>query len=142
MKYLLDTCVISELVTKTPNPNVVAFVDSLETDGVFLSVITIGEIVKGIEKLPASKRKQELRTWLQEDLLARFDAKILSLDTGVMLEWGKLIARVEAAGKPMPAIDSLIAATVLTHEMILVTRNVSDFDAAGIEIVNPWGMGK
>jgi len=138
MKYLLDTCVISELVTKNPDPHVVAFVDSLEPDDVFLSVITIGEIVKGIEKLTTSKRKQELHTWLQEDLLVRFDGKIFPLDTHVLMEWGKLAARAEAAGKPMPAIDSMIAATVLAYDLSLVTRNTSDFEAAGIEIVNPW----
>jgi predicted nucleic acid-binding protein len=138
MKYLLDTCVISELIKKIPDPHVVGFVDALEPDDVFLSVITIGEIVKGIEKLPASKRKQELHTWLREDLLIRFDGKILSIDTDVMLEWGKLTAQVESAGKPMPAIDALIAATVLTYEMTLITRNVSDFETAGIEIANPW----
>ena len=142
MKYLLDTCVISELVTKSPDPNVVEFVDALEPDDVFLSVITIGEIVKGIEKLPTSKRKQELHAWLQEDLLIRFDGKILSLDTNILMVWGKLSAQVEAAGKPMPAIDSLIAATVLVYELTLITRNVGDFETAGIEIVNPWNAGK
>ncbi|MBU1660496.1 MAG: type II toxin-antitoxin system VapC family toxin [Chloroflexi bacterium] len=140
MKYLLDTCVISELVMKTPDPHVVAFVDSLEPDDVFFSVITIGEIVKGIEKLSDSKQKRELHTWLQEDLLIRFDGKIFPLDTNVLMEWGKLTAHAEAAGKPMPAIDSLIAATVLTYELTLITRNVSDFDSAGIQIVNPWGF--
>jgi len=142
MKYLLDTCVISELVTKTPNPHVVGFVDSLEPDDVFLSVITVGEIVKGIEKLPTSGRKRKLRTWLQEDLLIRFDGKIISLDTNIMMEWGKLTAQVEAVGKPMPAIDSLIAATVLAYELTLITRNVGDFESAGIEIVNPWELGE
>jgi len=140
MKYLLDTCVISELITKTPNPRVVRFIDSLETDDIFLSVITIGEIVKGIEKLPTSKRKQNLHTWLQEDLLIRFDGKIFPLDTGVLLEWGKLTARAEAAGKPLPVIDSLVAATVLAYELTLITRNVGDFESAEIEIVNPWSM--
>jgi len=138
MKYLLDTCVISELVTKKPNPKVVEFVDSLDPDDVFLSVITIGEIVKGIEKLAKSKRKQKLDNWLKEDLLARFDGKIVPLDIDVLIEWGTLTARVESKGKPMPAIDSLIAATIATHKMTLVTRNVEDFASAGIEIVNPW----
>jgi tRNA(fMet)-specific endonuclease VapC len=138
MKYLLDTCVISELVAKSPDPNVIAFVDSLEPDDVFLSVITIGEIVKGIEKLSSSKRKHNLHTWLQEELLVRFDGKIFSLDTHVLMEWGKLSARTEIEGKPMPALDSLIAATVLTYNLALITRNVSDFEAAGIEIINPW----
>jgi toxin FitB len=138
MKYLLDTCVISELVAKEVNPKVVEFVDSLDSDDVYLSVITIGEIAKGIEKLPKSKRKQELHIWLTEDLLVRFDEKIVPLDTNVLLEWGFLAARLESKGKILPAMDSLIAATVLTHKFALVTRNVEDFNSANIEIINPW----
>ncbi|NCP88598.1 type II toxin-antitoxin system VapC family toxin [bacterium] len=138
MKYILDTCAISELVAKQPNPTVVEFIDSLDPDDVYLSVVTIGEISKGIEKLPKSKRKQELETWLREDLLVRFDGKIIPLDTGVLLEWGSLTARLESTGKTLPAMDSLIAATVLARSMILVTRNVDDFENTGIEIVNPW----
>lgn len=138
MKALLDTCVISELVTKQPNTNVVTFVDNLGPDDVYLSVITIGEIVKGIEKLPDSRRRSDLNAWLQEDLLARFYGKILPLDTDVIVEWGVLTARLETAGTPMPAIDSLIAATILAHKMTLITRNVSDFGAVGIEIIDPW----
>ena len=138
MKYLLDTCVISELVAKEVNPRVVEFVDSLDSDDVYLSVITIGEIAKGIEKLPKSKRKQELHIWLTEDLLVRFDEKIVPLDTNVLLEWGFLAARLESKGKILPAMDSLIAATVLTHKFALVTRNVEDFNSANIEIINPW----
>jgi predicted nucleic acid-binding protein len=138
MKALLDTCVISELVAKKPNPGVVEFVDALDTDDVYLSVITIGEIIKGIEKLTDSPRKAELRGWLQEDLLARFHGKIIPLGTDIIVEWGVLTARLEAQGKPMPAIDSLIAATALAEKMSLVTRNVGDFNAAGVEILNPW----
>src|SRR4051794_3097417 len=104
MKALLDTCVISELVAKKPNPGVVEFVDALDTDDVYLSVITIGEIIKGIEKLTDSPRKAELRGWLQEDLLARFHGKIIPLGTDIIVEWGVLTARLEAQGKPMPAI--------------------------------------
>jgi toxin FitB len=138
MKYLLDTCVISELVAKQVNPKVVEFVDSLDSDDVYLSVITIGEIAKGIEKLPKSKRKQELHTWLTEDLLVRFDEKTVPLDTDVLLEWGLLAARLESKGKILPVMDSLIAATVLTHKFALVTRNVDDFNGADLEIINPW----
>jgi predicted nucleic acid-binding protein len=138
MKALLDTCVISELVTKQPDPKIVAFVDTFDSDDVFLSVITIGEIIKGIEKLPGSHRKIELREWLQNDLLARFRGKILPLDTDTIVEWGILTARAESAGKTMPAIASLIAATVLSNKLTLVTRNVSDFEAAEVEIINPW----
>jgi predicted nucleic acid-binding protein len=138
MKYLLDTCVISELVAKQPRPSVVEFVDALDPDDVVLSVITIGEITKGIEKLPKSKRKQELLTWLREDLLIRFDGKMLALDAEVLVVWGTLTARLEASGRIIPAMDSLIAATVLAQQATLVTRNVDDFAGTGVEIINPW----
>ncbi len=138
MKALLDTCVISELITKQPNPKVVEFVDSLDPEDVYLSVITIGEIVKGIEKLPKSRRKTDLQAWLRDDLLVRFEGNILALDTDILIEWGALTVRLESAGKTMPAIDSLIAATTLAKKMTLVTRNISDFKAADVEIMNPW----
>jgi toxin FitB len=139
MKALLDTCVISELVAKQPYPKVVEFVDSLDPEDVYLSAITIGEIVKGIEKLPASRRKVALLAWLKDDLLVRFDGKIVSLDKDVLMEWGTLTARLELTGRPMPAIDSLIAASARAQQMTLVTRNVADFEGAEVEILNPWG---
>ena len=138
MKALLDTCVISELISKQPNPKVVEHVDSLDPEDVYLSVITIGEIVKGIEKLSRSRRKQDLQAWLKDDLLVRFEGNIVALDTDVLIEWGALTARLESAGKTMPAIDSLIAATALAKKMILVTRNVSDFEATTVDVLNPW----
>jgi predicted nucleic acid-binding protein len=134
---LLDTCVISDLVSKSPNPVVVKWVDAQDDDDIYLSVITIGEIVKGIEKLPTSRRKQELHDWLKHDLLARFQGRILVLDIDVLVEWGTLTAKMELAGRPMPAIDSLIAATALVNHCTFVTRNVSDFEDAGVEIINP-----
>jgi tRNA(fMet)-specific endonuclease VapC len=138
MKVILDTCVISELIAKHPDPGVVEFVDALDGNDVYLSVITIGEITKGIEKLGASRRKAELHKWLKEDLLMRFDGKIIPLDTDVLMVWGNLLAKLESKGYVMPAIDSLIAATALVHEMALVTRNVKDFEISGIILVNPW----
>ena len=138
MKALLDTCVISELISKQPNPNVVEYVDSLDLEDVYLSVITIGEIVKGTEKLSKSRRKTDLQAWLKDELLVRFEGNIVALDTEALIEWGTLTARLESTGRTMPAIDSLIAATALAKRMILVTRNVSDFEETGVEIVNPW----
>lgn len=138
MRYLLDTCVISDLVARQPNPNVIEFVDSLDADDACLSVITIGEIAKGIEKLPKSKRKQDLQTWLKEDLLVRFDGKIIPLDTKVLVGWGNLSAELEANGRIIPVMDSLIAAMAQTYQLVLVTRNVDDFDGTEIEIENPW----
>jgi toxin FitB len=138
VKALLDTCVISELVSKQPDQKVVSCVDSLDPEDIYLSVITIGEIVKGIEKLPRSRRKTDLQLWLKDDLLVRFEGNIIALDTEALAKWGVLMAHLEEAGRSMPAIDSLIAATALAKKMTLFTRNVSDFDNAGIEIVNPW----
>jgi predicted nucleic acid-binding protein len=138
MTFLLDTCVISELVAKQPNPRVVQWVDSIDEDKLFLSAITIGEIKKGIEKLAESSRKSALAEWLEGDLLIRFADRILAIDIPVMLVWGQLTAELEKQGRRMPAIDSLIAATCLQGRLDLVTRNESDFVHSGIMIVNPW----
>ena len=138
MKYLLDTCVISELVAKKPNPKVVSWIDSIDPDSAYLSVITIGEIRKGIEKLPDSRRKTILHSWLIEELMARFSGKILPIDSEVVLMWGQLIGSLESDGKKMAAIDSLIAATALYNHCSLVTRNETDFKHTGIAIINPW----
>jgi toxin FitB len=138
MSHLLDTNVISELVAKQPNPQVVEWIDSLDPSSVYLSVITIGELRKGIEKLPDSKRKETLRAWLNDDLLHRFNGRILVLDIAVMLTWGALVGRLEKEGKPLPAMESLIAALALHHHCSLVTRNEDDFKEAGISVVNPW----
>ena len=140
MTFLLDTCVISELVARQPHPAVVQWVDSVDEDKLFLSVITIGEIKKGIEKLANATRKTALQEWLADDLLIRFRDKILPIDTAVMLVWGQLAADLEKQGKPMPAIaiDSLIAATCLQRRLDLVTRNESDFAYSGVTVINPW----
>ena len=138
MKYLLDTCVVSELVAKQPNPRVLEWIDSIDPDGVYLSVITIGEITKGIEKLPNSKRKQELGDWMENELLVRFQDNIIELNVNILVYWGRMIARLETKGRILPAIDSLIAASALEKELTLVTRNEADFQGTDVEIVNPW----
>lgn len=138
MNYLLDTCAISELVAKRPNPQVIAWIDSTEEARLHLSVITLGEIQKGIEKLPDSERKTELETWLNEALLRRFADRIALIDTDVMLAWGRLTGALEKAGKPMSAIDSLIAAIALHNNFVLVTRNEADFKNTEVKIFNPW----
>ncbi len=138
MNYLLDTNVISELVAKRPKASVLKWVRSVEEESLYLSVITIGEIKKGIEKLPASPRKDELNAWLVNDLLKRFERRLVMVDVDVMLAWGELTARLERNGRIMPAMDSLIAALALVGNMTLVTRNTNDFDGAGINLVNPW----
>lgn len=138
MRYLLDTCVISELIAGQPDPGVIQWVDTIDEERLFLSAITIGEIKKGIEKLPDSKRKSALAEWLEQDLLIRFKERILPIDTHTMLVWGALAAGLEKQGRTMPAIDSLIAAIALHGNLRLVTRNESDFAHSGAIIANPW----
>lgn len=138
MKYLLDTNVISELVAKQPDQRVIEWIDSRDPNSVYLSVITIGELQKGIEKLPDSRRKDALRAWLHDDLLLRFSGHILLLDIDAMLTWGTLTGQLERAGKPLAAIDSLIAALALQHNCHLATRNEDHFKETGIGLVNPW----
>ena len=138
MNYILDTNVISELVAAKPNTKVIDWIQSIDSEQVFLSVITVGELKKGIEKLPNSKRKERLNRWLQEDLLVRFEGHLLNIDTGTMLVCGKLIARLEARGRPMPAIDALLAAIALEKQYTLVTRNSADFAETGVLLFNPW----
>jgi toxin FitB len=138
MRYLLDTNVISELVAKQPSVRVAEWIDTRDPQSIYLSVITIGEIRKGIEKLPDSHRKAMLHAWLVDDLFIRFSGRILPIDVEVMLTWGVLTGRLDRAGKPLPAIDSLIAALALHHSCNLVIRNEDDFKAVGITIINPW----
>ncbi|MEJ7819542.1 MAG: type II toxin-antitoxin system VapC family toxin [Rubrobacteraceae bacterium] len=138
MRYLLDTNVVSELIARQPNEGVVRWIDGLDPSGVYLGVITIGEISKGVERLPDSPRKEALREWLTDSLMLRFEGRILEIDIAVMLTWGALTARLERRGRTMPAMDSLIAALALSHELTLATRNESDFEDAEITVVNPW----
>ena len=138
MNYLLDTSVISELTAKQPNRRVVQWIDTIDPQSVYLSVITIGQLRKGIEKLPDSKRKDTLRDWLDTDLLLRFSGRILILDIAVMLTWGMLTGQLERARKSLSAIDSLIAALAVHHNYTLVTRNEDDFKATSIMLINPW----
>jgi len=138
MNYLLDTNVISELISKRPDKEVVEWLDHLDSNTIYLSVITIGEIRKGLEKLPPSKRRDRVKEWLEGDLLIRFQGRILEITTEVMLIWGELTGRLEKEGRPITAIDLLIAAIALQGNYRLVTRNEHDFQYTGVTIINPW----
>ena len=138
MSYLLDTCVISELVKPKPNRRVVTWIKFCPEEQFFLSTITIGEIQKGISKLAESKRKERFQHWLDNDLMTRFDGRIIGIDAGVAKRWGVLLADMERIGRPMPVIDGLIAASALVNNMVLVTRNTIDMTERGVMIHNPW----
>ncbi|RLB78028.1 MAG: VapC toxin family PIN domain ribonuclease [Deltaproteobacteria bacterium] len=139
MKYLLDTCVISELVKPAPNRKVVDWLNEVPSKALFLSVMTIGEIEKGLTKLPDSKKKVRLTVWLNT-LLNEYQERILPVDLMVAENWGVLQGNAEMAGAPMSSIDSLLAATTYTHNLTLVTRNESDFVPGITPIVNPWKL--
>ena len=138
MTFLLDTCVISELVKQRPDENVVRWIDSVDEWRLYLSVLTLGELEKGITKLQASQRKNDLREWLEHDLTARFEGRILPVDFAVAAAWGTLQGEAERSGKKLPVIDSLLAATAEIHQLTIATRNVADFERCSVAILNPW----
>ncbi|MFN6519380.1 MAG: type II toxin-antitoxin system VapC family toxin [Nostoc sp. CreGUA01] len=140
MSYLLDTCVISEVIAKQPNQQVLDWLDAQMPETLYLSVITIGEIAKGISKITASKRKESLTNWLNETLPDRFQQRILSVHVSTMVLWGNLVGQLEQNGRPLPLMDSLIAAIALDNSLSLVTRNEKDFAGIGVVIVNPWSV--
>ncbi len=138
MSFLLDTSVISELVKKSPHAPVLEWLEAQDEMTLYLSVITIGEIEKGIARLSASAHRTRLQSWLRRDLIERFDNRLLSLDLRAVTRWGVLVGESEKRGVPLPVIDSLIAATALVHGLTVVTRNVGDFDRCGVQCLNLW----
>ncbi len=137
MNFLLDTNVISEPKQKQPHAQVLAWLDAQDESKLFLSVLTIGEIKKGITRLDSSKKKAELEKWL-EKLRTRFSRRILALSERTFLVWGKMYGEFEKKGIVRPAFDSLLEATALEHDLIFVTRNVKNFQHSSVTILNPW----
>lgn len=138
MKYLLDTCVISEIIKKEPNKNVLAWLSEQDEDNLFLSVLTFGELQKGIKKASDPQRKKKLTLWVEEDLKKRFEGKIIPIDLEVATNWGSIQGVAELSGKPMPTIDGLIAVSGLTYNCVVVTRNIADMEQSTAELFNPW----
>lgn len=138
MKYLLDTNIISELISKKPNLNVINFISCLDEKTLYLSVITIGEIKFGIEILKSSSKKQSLIKWFEKDLMTRFKNKIIDIDTSTMLIWANENQKLKSVGRPLPIMDTLIASTCMANDFILLTRNEKDFMNLDLKIINPF----
>jgi toxin FitB len=140
VRYLLDTCVVSELVRAKPNAKVVKWLEGCDEDSLFLSVLTVGEIQKGIARLDDASRKETLQQWLDGELRARFGGRILPVTEDVSLAWGAAQADAERKGTPIPTIDGLLAATAVAHNLTVVTRNENDFARTSARVLNPWRL--
>jgi predicted nucleic acid-binding protein len=136
--FLLDTNCISEVIRSKPEPRLIDWMRAADESLLYLSVLTLGEIRKGAASLPQSKRRTYLESWLELDLQVRFSGRILAIDNEVADRWGWLTAEAERKGRPLAAIDGLLAATALRHNLTVVSRNVGDFISARVPILNPW----
>jgi predicted nucleic acid-binding protein len=136
--FLLDTNCISELVRPKPEPRVIEWMEAADEGLFYLSVLTLGEIRKGIAGLTQGKRRTHLETWLEVDLHARFLGRIMPVDSAIADRWGLLAAESKRKGKVLPVIDGLLAATALHHNLTVVSRNANDFKSAQVQVVNPW----
>jgi predicted nucleic acid-binding protein len=138
--YLLDTNVISELTNLQPEAKVVSWFHATNEELLYLSVLTIGEIRKGIDSLPRSNKRALLESWLVNDLVLRFAGRILEVSLDIAERWGLISAQAKTAGAPLAVVDGLMAATALHYNLILVTRNTKDVQVAGINMLNPWQL--
>ena len=136
--FLLDTNIISELVKPKPEANVTEWVENTDESLLYLSVLTLGEIRRGIAALPQSRRRATLEAWLDKDLRARFEGRILVIDQEATDRWGLLTAAARNSGIVLPVIDGLLAATALEHNLTLVTRDTGQIPSMGVAVFNPW----
>lgn len=135
--YLLDTCVISELIRAEPSPKVMEWIDGQDEENLYLCVITIGEVEKGISKLEEGRKKIQLQAWLADELMERFNGRIFGITTEVARCWGTMLGESEKKGRSLPVVDALIAATAITNGLIVVTRNTADMSGSGSTLFDP-----
>ena len=136
--FLLDTCALSELVAKRPNPHAVETIADLPDEQWFIAAASVGEIRRGIDELPDSARRNFLDNWFHEHIRGIYLQKIIVFNVDEATTWGTLVATLRRQRRPMSVVDSQIAATALVHGLTIVTRNEKDFTAAGVKILNPW----
>ena len=141
MNFLLDTNVISEWTKPRPDSGVVTWLAEADEDRIFLSVVTLGELRHGVERMPAGARRDRLDAWLTGQIPTRFEGRILPIDPNTADSWGRIMARGQSLGRPIGIMDGFIAASAEQHDLTLVTRNVADFEALGTRLLNPWRAG-
>jgi hypothetical protein len=138
MGFLLDTCTISEPLTRKPAASVLRWMDGVDRNETFLSVISVAEIIQGVAHQADEQKARRFDEWLNEELLPGFDGRILEVDLRVAERWGKLRGASLRVGRPLAMVDSLLAATALAHGLRIVTRNTKDFESLGVDLLNPW----
>ncbi|MBU1315248.1 MAG: type II toxin-antitoxin system VapC family toxin [Alphaproteobacteria bacterium] len=140
MKVLLDTNVLSEVTRPRPTIHVLEWLDALDEDQTFISVLSLAEIRRGIALLDQGRRRDVLSEWLAADLPQRFGDRVIPVDQTVALAWGDLMAVAKRSGRGMSSMDGLIAATAIAHDLTLATRNIKDFEGLNIKLLDPWAM--
>jgi len=136
--FLLDTNCVSEVVRPRPEPRVSEWIDATDESLLYLSVLTLGEIRKGLAAMPLSRKRAQLEAWLEGDLRLRFSGKILAVSASIADRWGWLSAESKRKGRPLSVIDGLLAATAIEHNLTIVSRNSPDFAHLPVNLVNPW----
>jgi toxin FitB len=140
VSFLLDTNVVSEWVKLRPDSGVANWLAAVDEDRVFLSVVTLAELRRGIDLMPEGGRRRRLEEWLRNELPLRFESRVLPINAAIADEWGKVVSRRDALGRAMGAMDAFIAATAAVHNLTLVTRNVEDFRLSLDSILDPWNF--
>ena len=138
MSFLLDTNVVSEWTRPRPDEGVVRWLAEVDEDLLFLSVITLAELRRGVERMTPGSRRTRLEDWLTTDMRLRFEHRVLAVDEDIADQWGRVVAQSEAIGRPISSMDAFLAATAIQRDLTMVTRNVSDFARLGLSITNPW----
>ncbi|MBM4783740.1 MAG: type II toxin-antitoxin system VapC family toxin [Archangiaceae bacterium] len=136
--FLLDTCVLSEFTKRRADPGLVEWLATEDESSMFVCELSLGELEKGLNRLSDSSRRTKLRAFIDQEIIERFESRIVPVDVRVWRRWGALCGESERAGRPLPVIDSLLTACALVHQLSIVTRNESDFSKSGAPVVNPW----
>jgi predicted nucleic acid-binding protein len=137
-RYLLDTNVVSELIRRPIAPRVEQWMDGQADSDLYLASVTLGEMIRGAERLPEGRHRQTLENWLTNVVLPRFKGRVLAFDRETATIWGRILGEGDRQGRPRPIIDAQISATAIRHRLILATRNISDHGAMGAQVFNPW----